>query len=69
VLRIWRLALGGHAAHRYGEALVADFVAIGLGVVAVLGAALSLRASVRVLRRAGSRVDAIFADELRDRPR
>ncbi|UUV34062.1 hypothetical protein NQK81_11615 [Amycolatopsis roodepoortensis] len=47
---------------------MANPVAIGLGVMAVLGAVVSLRASIRVLRRAGVRVDAILADELGDRP-
>ncbi|WP_199746531.1 MULTISPECIES: hypothetical protein [unclassified Amycolatopsis] len=43
-------------------------VAIGLGVVVVIGVVLSLRASIRALRRAGLRIDAIFSDELDDRP-
>lgn len=47
---------------------MANPVAIGLGVLAVLGAVVALRASVRVLRRAGLRVDVILADELDDRP-
>ncbi|ANN16193.1 hypothetical protein SD37_11445 [Amycolatopsis orientalis] len=77
VHRTWWLALGdtltigmglGYLARQYREALVANFVAIGLGVVVAVGAALLLRASVRVLRRAGLRIDAILADELHDRP-
>ncbi|MFI0802841.1 hypothetical protein SAMN04489729_2665 [Amycolatopsis lurida] len=47
---------------------MASPVAIALGFVAALGTVMSLRASIRVLRRAGSRVDAILADELGDRP-
>jgi ABC-type nitrate/sulfonate/bicarbonate transport system permease component len=77
VRRTWLLALGdtltagmglGYLAHQYREALVANSAAIGLGAVAVLCAALLLRASVRVLRRATMRIDAIFSDELRDKP-
>lgn len=77
VRRTWLLALGdtlamgmglGYLAHQYREALVANSAAIGLGAVVVLCAALLLRASVRVLRRAGLRIDAIFSDELRDKP-
>ncbi|MBB5856350.1 hypothetical protein ACFQ05_26085 [Amycolatopsis umgeniensis] len=58
----------GYLAHQGREALVANSVAIGLGVVAVIGAALSLRASIRVLRRASLHIDAIFTEELDDRP-
>ncbi|MFJ8912728.1 hypothetical protein [Amycolatopsis sp. NPDC102389] len=47
---------------------MANPVAIGLGVVAVIGIVLSLRASIRILRRAGLRIDAILSDELDDRP-
>ncbi|WP_020629288.1 hypothetical protein [Amycolatopsis alba] len=47
---------------------MASSVAIGLGLVAAVGVALSLRASFRVLRRASGRIDAIFAEELDDRP-
>ncbi|MFD5094824.1 hypothetical protein ACFWMR_29775 [Amycolatopsis thailandensis] len=47
---------------------MASSIAIGLGLVAALGAALSLRASVRALRRAGLSVDTILAEELDDRP-
>ncbi|MEV6907416.1 hypothetical protein [Amycolatopsis sp. NPDC051071] len=77
VQRIRWLALGdtltigmglGYLAHQYREALVANSVAIGLGAVAAAGAGLLLRASVRVLRRAGLRIDAILTDELDDRP-
>lgn len=77
VLRRWLLALGdtltigmglGYLAHQYREALVANSVAIGLGVVVAIGGLVLLRASVRVLRRASLRVDAIFTDELDDRP-
>lgn len=58
----------GFLARQYREALVANSAAIGLGVVGVLSAAMLLRASVRTLRRASLRIDAIFTDELRDRP-
>ena len=77
VRRTWWLALGdtltigmglGYLAHQYREALVANSVAIGLGVVGALGGALLLRVSVRVLRRASLRIDTIFTDELDDRP-
>ncbi|MGY6654755.1 hypothetical protein ACXIZN_21540 [Amycolatopsis sp. TRM77291] len=47
---------------------MANPVAIGLGVIAVLVAVVLLRASIRVLRRAGLRIDAILAEELDDRP-
>ncbi|WP_199745448.1 hypothetical protein [Amycolatopsis sp. WAC 04182] len=47
---------------------MANPVAIALGVVAVLSVVVLLRASIRVLRRAGLRVDAILSDELDDRP-
>ncbi len=59
----------GYLARQYREALVANSVAIGLGVVAAIGAGLLLRASVRALRRADLRIDAILDDELDDRPR
>ncbi len=75
--RTWLLALVdtltagmglGYLAHEHREALVANSAAIGLGVVAVAGAGLLLRASVRLLRRTSARVDVIFEDELRARP-
>ncbi|MFC3455495.1 hypothetical protein [Amycolatopsis speibonae] len=47
---------------------MASSIAIGLGLVVAVGTALSLRASVRVLRRAGARIDTILSEELDDRP-
>jgi hypothetical protein len=58
----------GYLAHQYREALVANSAAIGLALLFAFGLAFAVRAGARLLRQANSRVDAIFADELRDKP-
>ncbi|GAB3152616.1 hypothetical protein GCM10027258_53870 [Amycolatopsis stemonae] len=58
----------GYLAHQYREALVANLAAIGMGLLFAFVAGYLVRASARVLRRAGRRVDAIFAEELREKP-
>jgi hypothetical protein len=58
----------GYLAHQYREALVANSAAIGLALLFAFGLAFAVRAGARLLRQANSRVDSIFADELRDKP-
>ncbi|MEU5266919.1 hypothetical protein [Amycolatopsis sp. NPDC021455] len=58
----------GYLAHQYREALVANSAAIGLALLFAVGFGGAVRAAARLLRQANSRVDAIFADELRDKP-
>ncbi|MEV6872030.1 hypothetical protein [Amycolatopsis sp. NPDC051128] len=58
----------GYLAHQYREALVANSAAIGLALLFLLALGYVIRAAARVLLRAGSRVDAIFAEELRKKP-
>ncbi|WIV53274.1 hypothetical protein [Amycolatopsis nalaikhensis] len=54
----------GYLAHQYREALVANSAAIGLALLFACALGWVIRAAARTLSRAGSRVDAIFADEL-----
>ncbi|WP_410673293.1 hypothetical protein [Amycolatopsis sp. cmx-4-68] len=58
----------GYLAHQYREALVANSAAIGLGLLLALALGYVLRAAVRSLRRANSRVEDIFAEELPKKP-
>ncbi|MEQ0561020.1 hypothetical protein ABJI51_18200 [Amycolatopsis sp. NEAU-NG30] len=58
----------GYLAHQYREALVANSAAIGLALLFVFVLGYLVHVAARVLRRAGSRVDAIFAEELRNKP-
>ena len=58
----------GYLAHQYREALVANSAAIGLGLLLLFALGYAIRAAARILLRAGTRVDAIFTDELRDKP-
>lgn len=58
----------GYLAHQYREALVANAAAIGLGLLFTFVLGYAIRVAVRALRRANSRVDAIFAEELRKKP-
>lgn len=58
----------GYLAHQYREALVANSAVIAFGLLLSFAAGYVARGLVRVLSRANSRVAAIFADELRDRP-
>ncbi len=58
----------GYLAHQYREALVANSAVIGLAMLAVFAAGYLLRLATRTLFRASSRIDAIFAEELRDKP-
>jgi hypothetical protein len=59
----------GYLAHQHREALVAHSATIGLTTVVFVGAILILRVAIRVLGRADRQIEAIFADELRDRRR
>ncbi|MCR6483147.1 hypothetical protein M8542_09985 [Amycolatopsis sp. OK19-0408] len=58
----------GYLAHQYREALVANSTAIGLGLLCALALAGLIRVMARALRRANSRVETIFAEELRKKP-
>ena len=58
----------GYLAHQYREALVANSAAIGLALLFAVGLGGAVRAAARLLRQANSRVDAIFAEELREKP-
>jgi hypothetical protein len=58
----------GYLAHQYREALVANSAAIGLSLLLLFALGYAVRTAARVLLRAGSRVDAIFAEELRNKP-
>ncbi|MEU7784881.1 hypothetical protein [Amycolatopsis sp. NPDC049159] len=58
----------GFLAHQYREALVANPVVVGLVLVLLCALGFLIRAAARALFRAGSRVDAILAEELRDKP-
>lgn len=58
----------GYLAHQYREVLVANPATIGLVLLFTSALALLIASAVRGVRRAASRVDAIFADELRKKP-
>ncbi|MDQ7807825.1 hypothetical protein Q5425_29160 [Amycolatopsis sp. A133] len=58
----------GYLAREYREVVVANPAAIGLVLLFVLAFGYVVRAVVRALRRAGSRVDSIFAEELGNKP-
>jgi hypothetical protein len=58
----------GYLAHQYREVLVANPATVGLVLLFTLTLALLIASVVRALRRAASRVDAIFAEELRKKP-
>ncbi|MDX3195069.1 hypothetical protein PV458_42285 [Streptomyces sp. MN03-5084-2B] len=58
----------GYLAHEYREVFVANPGIVGLALLFVFAAGYLVRAGVRALRRAGSRVDAIFAEELGKKP-
>jgi hypothetical protein len=58
----------GYLAREYREVVVANPAVIGLTLLFVCAAGYLFRAAVRALRRAGSRVDAIFAEELGEKP-
>ncbi|RSD10474.1 hypothetical protein [Amycolatopsis eburnea] len=58
----------GFLAHQYREELVANPAVIGLALLFLFALGFVVRAAARALFRAGSRVDAILAEELRDRP-
>lgn len=75
--RVTRLALlvaftagagSGYLAHEYREVVVANPGVIGLALLLVFAAGGLIRMVARALRRAGSRVDAIFAEELGNKP-
>ncbi|MFF1613596.1 hypothetical protein ACFVYA_38030 [Amycolatopsis sp. NPDC058278] len=58
----------GYLAHEYREVVVANPGIIGLTLLLVFAAGYLIRIAARALRRAGSRVDAIFAEELGNKP-
>ena len=59
----------GYLAHQHREALVAHAATIGLTTVVLIGALAVLRVSIRVLSRANRRIEGVFADVFRDRPK
>ncbi|WP_410575308.1 hypothetical protein [Amycolatopsis sp. cmx-4-61] len=58
----------GYLAHAYREVVVANPAVIGLVLLLVFAVAYLVRTVVRALRRANSRVDTIFAEELGKKP-
>jgi hypothetical protein len=58
----------GYLGHQYREALVANSATIGLALLVAFAAGYSIRVAARMLLRANARIDAIFAEELRDKP-
>ncbi|SED25840.1 hypothetical protein SAMN04489727_7120 [Amycolatopsis tolypomycina] len=58
----------GYLAHEYREVVVANPGVIGVALLLVFASGYLIRVAVRALRRAGSRVDAIFAEELGKKP-
>lgn len=58
----------GYLAHEYREVVVANPGVIGLALLLLFALGYLVRVVVRALRRAGSRVDAIFAEELENKP-
>ena len=58
----------GYLAHEYREVVVANPAVIGLTLLFVFASGYLVRVAVRSLRRAGSRVEAIFAEELGKKP-
>ena len=58
----------GYLAHEYREVVVANPGVIGLTLLLLLASGWLIRTVARVLRRASSRVDAIFAEELGNKP-
>jgi len=58
----------GYLAREYREVVVANPAVMGLTLVLTFAFGCLVRAVVRSLRRAGSRVEAIFAEELGNKP-
>ena len=58
----------GYLANQYREALVANSATIGLALLALFAVGALIRLAARMLLRANSRIDSIFAEELRDKP-
>jgi hypothetical protein len=58
----------GYLAHEYREVFVANPGIVGLALLFVFVLGYLVHVAARALRRAGSRVDAIFAEELRNKP-
>jgi hypothetical protein len=58
----------GYLAHEYREVVVANPGVIGLALLLVFAAGCLVRVVARALRRASSRVDTIFAEELGNKP-
>ncbi|WP_410645450.1 hypothetical protein [Amycolatopsis sp. lyj-346] len=58
----------GYLAHEYREVVVANPGIIGLTLLLVFASGYLVRMALRALRRANSRIDAIFADELGKKP-
>ena len=58
----------GYLAHQYREVLVANPATVGLVLLFTFTLVVLIGSAVRALRRAASRVDTIFAEELRKKP-
>lgn len=58
----------GYLANVYREVVLANPGVIGVTLLLVFVSGYLVRVAVRALRRAGSRVDAIFAEELGKKP-
>ncbi|MBE8525785.1 hypothetical protein ILP97_51335 [Amycolatopsis sp. H6(2020)] len=58
----------GYLAHEYREVVVANPGVIGVALLLVFASGYLIRVAARALRRAGSRVEAIFAEELGNKP-
>lgn len=58
----------GYLAHEYREVVVANPGVIGVTLLLAFASGYLVRLAARALRRAGSRVEAIFAEELGKKP-
>jgi energy-converting hydrogenase Eha subunit E len=58
----------GYLAHQNREALVSHSATIGLATLILVAAAAALRVVIRTLSHTDTRIEAIFADELREQP-
>ncbi|WP_206790510.1 hypothetical protein [Amycolatopsis sp. MtRt-6] len=58
----------GYLAHEYREVVVANPGIIGVTLLLVFAAGYLIRTAARALRRAGSRIETIFAEELGKKP-
>ena len=58
----------GYLAHQNREALVSHSATIGLATLILLAAAAATRVVIRTLSHTNTRIEAIFAEELREQP-